>query len=775
MFLLSEHTLLGEKMPQHENEYTPKTIKNRKGEIIEFDENKIENAILKAMNASKNGTNEDAKKVRKLVIAELVKIKQRFKDFIPDVEGVQDLVEKILILERYSDVAKSYILYREKQAILRQKSHHISERVRSLNQESRKYFSSHFNEFVYLRTYARWIEEENRRECWIETVDRYMGFMSENLKGNLDSSEYVNLRQAILEQAVMPSMRLMQFAGRAANSTHVSAYNCSFIAPRNLDDFSEVMYVLMCGTGVGFSVEDQNIQNLPQIKAQSGLRLPTFIVPDCREGWSDAIKVGLHAWYDGADLDFDFSLCRPAGERLKTFGGKSSGPDPLRNLLSFMRNKIIKKQRGRLTSIDVHDILCKMGEAVVAGGVRRSAMISLSDLSDISMRDAKNGQFYYLEPQRVIANNSAVYSSKPGNIEFLDEWLSLMRSGSGERGIFNRQSLLNTLPRRRLEHLSNHGQALDGPDLSLLGTNPCGEIILRSKQFCNLTEVIARPNDTLDSLKRKIKFATILGTYQSTLTKFPYLSNEWRENCENERLLGVSITGQWDCETVRDPSVLQILKEESIKTNVEYAQRFRINPSTSITCVKPSGSVSQVVNSASGMHPRFSSYYIRRVRISATDALFKLCRDQGVPFHPEVGQSIENATTFVLEFPVKSPDGCMVQSNVSATAQLEYWKTVKQNYTEHNPSVTIYVGEEEWIDVAHWVYKNWELVGGLTFLPRTNHIYQLAPYEEISKERYEDLLKQLEKIDFSKLSRYEVHDETEMTRELACAGGACEI
>ena len=762
-------------MQAREMSSIPLLIKKRKGDLVHFDGNKIEEAIFKAMRASGGGTRSDAKKIRESVIVELSQIKQRFQDFVPSVEGVQDLVEKTLIRESSHVVAKTFILYREKRNIARQGVSHVSEKVQQLNRESRRYFSNSLNEFVFLRTYARWIEEEGRRESWVETVDRYIKFMRDHLGDRLQSQEYEILQQAILTQAVMPSMRLMQFAGKAANSTHVSAYNCSFIAPRELTDFAEVMYVLMCGTGVGFSVEDQNVQNLPQIKVQSGHRLPPFIVPDSREGWSDAIKIGLQAWYEGTDLDFDFSLCRPAGSRLKTFGGKSSGPEPLANLLNFIRNKVLRKQRSRLSSIDVHDILCKMGEAVVAGGVRRSAMISLSDLSDTFMRDAKSGHFYNREPQRVLANNSAVYSSKPSNLEFFDEWLSLMKSGSGERGIFNRQSLLHTLPHRRLEYLASRGQFFDSPDLSLIGTNPCGEIILRSKQFCNLTEVIARPHDNIDSLMSKIKLATILGTYQSTLTKFPYLSKEWKENCEAERLLGVSITGQWDCEAVRNASVLSALREESIKVNLEYSQRFGINPSTAITCVKPSGSVSQVVDCASGMHPRFASYYIRRIRISANDALFKLCRDQGVPFHPEVGQSFENATTFVLEFPVKSPDGCTLQSEVSATEQLDYWKIVKQNYTEHNPSVTIYVGEDEWVDVAHWVYKNWDIVGGLTFLPRTNHIYQLAPYEEITKEQYETLKMQFENVDFSKLITYESYDETEMKRELACAGGGCEL
>jgi ribonucleoside-diphosphate reductase alpha chain len=448
-------------------------------------------------------------------------------------------------------------------------------------------------------------------------------------------------------------------------------------------------------------------------------------------------------------------------------GGKSSGPQPLIDLLAFTRERILRRQGRHLSNLDAHDIICKIGECVVAGGVRRSALISLSDLDDEAIRDAKKGQFWMSEGQRSLSNNSAVYTVKPSTTEFMDEWVALMKSGSGERGIFNRGSLKDTLPKRRVSLL---GDKIDG-----IGTNPCGEILLQSKQFCNLSEVVARADDTEATLLKKARIATILGTYQSSLTKFQYLSKEWSENCKKECLLGVSITGQWDCKAVRDPKVLQKIRNETIRINKLFAKRFGINESSCITCVKPSGNLSQTVDSSSGMHPRHSQYYIRRVRISANDALFKMLKDQGVPYHPEVGQSMENAHTYVLEFPVKAPKGAIFKNDISALDQLEHWKMVKVNFTEHNPSVTISVGDDEWISVANWIYENWNLVGGLSFLPRDNHVYQLAPYEAISEKQYNEMAKKVEHIDFSKIMTYELVDETEVKKELACVSGVCEV
>ncbi len=604
-----------------------------------------------------------------------------------------------------------------------------------------------------------------------------MSFMKENLGKKLKSKEYEELREAILKQEVMPSMRLMQFAGPAARRCNVVAYNCSYIAPTKLTDFAEIMYLSMSGTGVGFSVESDTVQKLPQIKRQTGEKLPTHVVADSKEGWCDALTAGLKAWYSGKDIDFDYSKLRPAGARLKTMGGKSSGPDPLRSLMQFARERILSRQGKRLRNIDVHDIICKIGEVVVAGGTRRSAMISLSDLDDELMRDAKKGAFYTTDPHRMMANNSAIYLEKPTASQFLEEWLALVKSGSGERGIFNRGSLKNQIPERRLEYFRKKFKIKKGADVGPLplGTNPCGEVLLQSKQFCNLTEVIARKKDTEKTLLRKARLAAILGTYQASLTNFKYLSKQWKKNVEEEALLGVSITGQWDSPAVRNPKTLRKMREMVVKTNQEFAKRFGINPATAATSIKPSGTVSQTFDTSSGMHPRHAQYYIRRIRISATDALFKLMKDQGVPYHPEVGQDPKNPNTYVLEFPVKAPEGSVFKDDLSAIEQLEYWKMVKLNYTEHNPSVTISVGEDEWIEVANWLYENWDIIGGLSFLPRSDFVYQLAPYEEITKEEYEKLKKRVKDIDYAKLMLYEIEDETDVKKELACAGGTCEI
>lgn len=758
---------------------TPKTnefvkqIQKRDGSIVAFDMDKVETAIYKAMLASGEGSVEEAALVANKVLADLVRISKKYKNFLPTVEGVQDTVERELILSEYVQTAKNYILYRQKRSELRSLGVEVPENVKKLAEESAKYFKNNpLGEFVYLRSYSSWIDAEGRRETWVETVERYIDFMKENLGDKLTKKEYDEVREAIRKQEVMPSMRLMQFAGKAARKTNVCAYNCSFIAPTKLKDFAEVMYVSMCGTGVGFAAESQNVQQLPQIERQTGEKLKTHVVDDSKEGWCDALTLGLETWYSGKDIDFDFSQIRPAGARLKTMGGKASGPEPLRTLLSFARNAILARQGRRLRNIDVHDILCQIGACVVAGGVRRSAMISLSDLDDELVRDAKKGQFFLTDPHRSIANNSAVYEQKPSTEELMDEWVALMKSKSGERGIFNRGSLAKTMPKRRIELLEKkYGKGR----LGQVGTNPCGEIILQSRQFCNLTEVVARANDTKESLLRKTRLATLLGTYQSTLTNFGYLSKEWKENCEKERLLGVSITGQWDSPAVRNAETMKAMKNEAIKVNQKYAKRFGVNASSSITCVKPSGTVSQTINSSSGMHPRHAPYYIRRVRISATDSLFKLMKDQGVPYYPEVGQTMENANTYVLEFPVKAPSGSIFKDDQTALEQLEYWKMVKLNFTEHNPSTTISVGDDEWIDVVNWIYKNWDIIGGLSFLPRENHVYRLAPYEKTDKETYERLSSRLQNIDYSKLVTYEMQDETEQKKELACAGGTCEI
>ncbi len=741
------------------------SVRKREGQVVPFDEERIARAIAKAMKATGEGSEKEAANVSEKVVRSLGK--KFSSDHVLGIEEIQDTVEEELMAADFLQTAKAYILYREERAKLRESKKAIPDYVHDLARESKKYFRNPLGEFIYYRSYSRWLDQEGRRETWIETVERYVGFMKKNLGNKLTDEEYEELKQAILRQDVMPSMRLLWGAGHAAEVTNVTAYNCSFVAPSSPRDFGEIMYLSMCGAGVGFSVEHQNVEELPLIKRQNGEKLPVHVIDDSKEGWSDALVLGLETWFDGKDIDFDFSKIRPQGARLKTMGGRSSGPDPLRSVLEFARRKILAKQGRRLSTLDVHDIVCKIGEVVVMGGVRRTALISLSDLDDKDMQTAKFGQFYLTEPQRAMANNSAVYSEKPSAATFLEEWLSLTKSGSGERGIFNRGGLEQQMPERRWKNFKAH--------YPTSGTNPCGEIVLRSKEFCNLSEIVARFEDTEETLLKKARLAAILGTYQSTLTNFKYLSPEWKKNCDEERLLGVSITGQWDSPAVRNAPTLRKLKEMAVETNKVYAKKFGINQSASVTCVKPSGTVSQLVDAASGLHPRHAQYYIRRIRISATDSLFKMLRDQKIPFHPEVGQSSENATTYVLEFPVKAPDQSIVKNDLSAIEQLEYWKMVKENYTEHNPSVTISVGENEWVEVADWLYKNWDMLGGLSFLPREDFVYQLAPYEEISKGRYDELVSAFPQVDFSQILLYEREDETQGAKELACVGGTCEI
>ncbi len=769
----------GDTQDVHKGSYYSKfvsKIQKRDGSIVPFDFKKIVRAISRAMEQVGEGSPDEAEMVAHRVASEVVRIAKKYKNFLPTVEGIQDEVERQLILSEYVKTAKSYILYREERARIRKHTVHIPEHVRELALESSKYFKDNpLGEFVFLRTYARWIPSENRRETWIETVDRYMNFMRENLKDKLTDEEYTEVREAILNQEAMPSMRLLQFAGDPARRCNAVAYNCSFIAPTNFQDFGEVLYLSASGCGVGFAAESKNVEQLPQIKEQTGVVLKTHVVEDSKEGWANALVHGITTWYEGKDVEFDYSKIRPAGARLKVMGGKASGPDPLKSLLDFTRATILARQNRRLRPIDVHDILCKIGEAIVSGGVRRSAMISLSSLDDEEIRHAKDGTFYNTHPHRMLANNSAVYEVKPTSEEFLEEWMALMKGRSGERGIFNRGGLLTQVPKRRVDFWKKKGVVVNDKVVGSVGCNPCGEIILQPKQFCNLSEVIARRTDTLATLKKKIRIAAILGTYQGSLTSFNYISKEWKENCEAERLLGVSVSGQWDSPEARKPEVLRALRDEAVAVNKKYAKRFGINPSTAVTAVKPSGTVSQTVNCASGLHPRHSEYYIRRIRITATDSLFKLLKDQGVQYHPEVGQTMENANTYVIDFPVKAPKSSVYSNDLSAIEQLEYWRNVKQNYTEHNPSVTISIAEDEWVGVANWLYENWDMIGGLSFLPRVGKVHRLSPYEEITKEEYEKLTEKYKNIDYSKLVTYEIRDETEQAKELACAGNTCEI
>ncbi len=749
-------------------------VTKRSGEQVAFDEKRILTAVTTAMEQCEEGGPEDARVIARAVVLDLQKAARLSQTFVPTVEGIQDLVETELIKSGFAKTAKHYILYRQKRADMRSKFGVVPDHVKKLVEESKKYFRNPLAEFIYFRTYSRWIREEKRRETWIETVDRYMSFMKSKVGNRLSEMEYDRVRTAILKMEVMPSMRLMWSAGEAAEKSNVAAFNCSFIAPSHIRDFGEILYILCCGTGVGFSVEAENVEQLPRVLPQLKKKPLTHAIPDSKEGWADALVHGMQLWYSGLDVTFDYSQIRPEGARLETMGGRASGPEPLRALLNFTREKMLSRQGRRLSTIDVHDIVCKIGDVVVSGGVRRSALISLSDLDDHAMRHAKEGHFFLTQPQRQMSNNSAVYKSKPSDVDFLREWLALVESQSGERGIFNRGSLPQQIPARRKAAWVEQGVLNEaGEVVQQVGTNPCGEITLKSKQFCNLTEVVCRSGDTLEDLVEKIQIATLLGTYQSMLTDFKYLSDDWAQNCNTERLLGVSLTGLWDCVVARDKDTLKRLQEESIATNFTFSKRFNIPSSTSVTCIKPSGTVSQLVDASSGMHTRYAPYYIRRVRIASTDSLFKMLRDQGVKYYPEVGSTLDTATTFVFEFPVQAPNKHVKRQ--TAKAQLEFWKTVKTHYTEHNPSVTVTVDNDEWMDTANWVLKEWDIVGGLSFLPKSDHVYQLAPYEEITKERYEEMVKMYEGIDYSKIVTYENEDETQGSKELACVGGVCEI
>ncbi len=707
--------------------YLPKTQK-RNGRVVPFEFDKIISAIHRAMIKAEEGSSDEAAVVAHKVASELMLVARKFKGFTPNVEAIQDEVERQLMLTEYTMTAKAFILYREEHAQKRQQELLISQEVRDKVMESSKYFSSSYQEFIFYQFYARWRDELGRRETWNEAIERFMGYMRKKLGDKLSESDYDDVKDAILSQEICPSMRLLWSAGDACDATNVCAYNCAYIAPVSWEDLSEIMYVSMCGAGCGFAVEPENVERFPQIQKQTGKKKTSILVEDSKEGWCDAFVLACRAWSSGYDVDIDYSMLRPAGARLIKMGGRSSGPAPLRDLMDFTRSKMLARQGKRLTTLDLHDIICQIGLIVVAGGVRRSALISLSSLDDNAMRDAKRGAFWQTEGQRSMANNSAVYESKPSAGEFLEEWTALVTSGSGERGIFNRGGLKKQMPLRRWKELADQAQ---------VGVNPCGEIYLRSKQFCNLTSIVVRPKDDMKSLVHKMRLATLVGTYQATLTDFSYLNDTWRKNCEAEQLLGVSITGYYDNELVRNDKNLATLRKEAVVVNREYAKRFGTRPSTAITCVKPHGNSGQLLGVGSGMHPWFAKYYIRRVRISINDPLLKLAQEQGVPIYPEVGYSTSTATTMVLEFPVKAPDAAIVAKDVSALEMLNEWKRLKVHFTEHNPSVTIYASDDEWLGVANFVYQNWELVGGLSFLPRSNHVYQLAPYEEIAKEEYE--------------------------------------
>ena len=628
-----------------------------------------------------------------------------------------------------------------------------------------------YQQFIHKSRYARWLDSEQRREDWDETVDRYVDFMVNQVRGKhnyeLPKKDVEEIREAILNLEVMPSMRAMMTSGPALARDNISGYNCSYIPVDSPRSFDECMYILMCGTGVGFSVERENVDKLPVISDAMHDTDTVIKVGDSKPGWAKSLRELIALLYAGQIPTWDMSQVRAAGERLKTMGGRASGPQPLDDLFRFTVETFKKAQGRRLFPIECHDLMCKIGEIVVVGGVRRSALISLSNLNDDQMAHAKSGQWWENEGQRALANNSVAYKGKPEMGTFMREWLALYDSKSGERGMFNREAAD--------KQVAQNGRRETG---HMWGTNPCSEIILRPYQFCNLSEVMVRETDDLDSLKRKVRIATILGTLQSTLTDFKYLRSVWKKNTEEERLLGVSLTGIMDhavlSKNVDSKRWLQEMREESVKTNDKYANMLGIPVSAAITCVKPSGTVSQLTDTASGIHARHNDYYIRTVRGDNKDPLTQFMIEAGVPHERCV---MKPDSTTVFSFAMKSPSNAVTRTQMTAIEQLELWKTYALHWCEHKPSVTISVKEEEWMEVGAWVYENFDVASGVSFLPHSDHTYQQAPYQDIEREDYLDWQETYGdvELDWNQLSLFEKEDNTSGSRELACTAGVCEV
>ncbi len=643
-----------------------------------------------------------------------------------------------------------------------------------------------YQQFIHLSRYARWDYDNKRRETWEETVSRYFDFFTEWLEEKheykLDNGKRVELEEAVLNLNVMPSMRCLMTAGEALRKENVAGYNCSYIKVDSIRSFDEILYVLMNGTGVGFSVEEEYTNKLPLIPEEFYDTDSVIVVADSKLGWARAFKELISLLYNGHVPKWDISKVRAAGEPLKTFGGRASGPGPLVDLFKFTIDLFRLAVGRKLKSIECHDIVCKIAEIVVVGGVRRSALISLSDLNDREMRFAKHGEWNTLNIQRSLANNSVNYKEKPDVGTFMREWLSLYDSKSGERGIYSSMSA-----QRHTETLNTREKDTDGNYIIRrdprfdFGTNPCSEIILRSREFCNLSEVVVRPDDTIDTLQNKIRIATILGTFQSTLTNFKYLSREWGRNCDDERLLGVSLTGIMDNgitngtkSKTKLPEILEQLRQVAVETNKEWATKFGINRAAAITCVKPSGTVSQLVDSASGIHARHSPYYIRTVRADNKDPLCKMMKKQGFPNEPDVTKPHH---TTVFSFPMKTPKGAICRNEMTAWKQLSLWHTYAKNWCEHKPSVTVSVKEDEWVNTAAWVYDNFDDISGISFLPFSDHTYRQAPYQDCSKKEYEEMLKIMPKaVNWKNLADFEKQDYTIASQELACTGpDGCEL
>lgn len=734
----------------------PTTILKRDGRVMPFEIERIQNALARCF-ASFGRTPtipiaDLAKQVGNIVAAKYDQ---------PTVENVQDIAEMVLQAAGEFEAAKRYILYRAEHAKLRV-DRPIPENVRAAFDESDHYFPTDLQKFQFYDKYSRFNYDLGRRETWIETVDRSVDFMHELAGDRLPGETYERVRRGILEMRAMPSMRLLAMAGAAARRNNITIYNCSYMPVESIDAFVESLIISMSGCGVGYSVERKYVENFPRVKRQTGKAPTVYFVEDSAEGWADALRFGLETWFDGGDVKFDLGLLRSAGAPLRTKGGRASGPEPLRKMFEFIRTRVLARQGSFLRSIDAHDIMCAVGNAAVSGGVRRTAMISLFDYDDGDMLHAKDGDFERENSQRWNANNSAVLPrSGLTQLEFARFFLDMAQGGRGEPGIFNRESAVALRPERRKE--------------AEFGTNPCGEIVLRPFEFCNLSVAVARQADTYETLKDKVELAAIIGTIQSLATNFPGLRKQWQDNCEEERLLGVDINGQLDSHAAQDVNIQRALREVAIETNRAVAVQLNINQSVSVTCVKPSGNSSQLLNCSSGIHARWSPYYIRNVRVATHSPIYKVMRDAGAPIDPENGQTPEDANTYVIHFPVKSPDGAITRKDRTAIQQCEYWLQNKLNWTEHNPSVTITYQPHEVLDLMKWVWEHIDYLGGITFLPAFDAMYDQMPYHEIDAAEYEKLAAHFPAIDFSKLYRYEEEDLTTAAQELACLAGVCDV
>ena len=734
----------------------PQFVLKRDGVRVPFDSERINKALERCF----QGIKRSSKTPIDQLTHQVVNVAAAKYD-VPAVEQIQDIVEMVLQAAGEYEAAKAYILYRAEHEKMR-KLRPVPGEVKEAFDKSDQYFPTQLQKFQFYDKYSRFNYDLGRRETWVETVTRSVDYLREISENKLDDSVYDRLFKGILEMKVMPSMRLLAMAGDPARRSNIAIYNCSYLPVDSIDSFVEALIISMNGCGVGFSVERQYIEKMPRIQRQTGKTRPLHVVKDTSEGWADALRTGLETWYSGEDITFDYSEIRVAGAPLKIKGGRASGPEPLRQMLNFARDKVLGRQGGFMTSLDAHDIMCAVGGAAVSGGVRRTAMISLFDYDDKEMRHCKDGDFWQKNSQRWNANNSAVWPSRELTQEEVAHFvLDMVSSGRGEPGIFNRKAAVDNRPNRRI--------ARD------FGTNPCGEIILRPFQFCNLTSAVARKDDTFETLKEKVELATILGTIQSMATKFPGLRPEWEQNCKEERLLGVDLNGQLDSPLSQDPDVQSRLRYVAEETNRIYAEKLGINQSASVTCVKPSGNSSQLLNSSSGLHPRWAPYYIRNVRVGAHTPVFKVLQDEGVPMDPENGQTVENATTWVAHFPVKSPDGAPTRNSKSAIEQCNYWLQNKIHYTEHNPSVTITYRQDEVLDIIKWIWDHQDKIGGMAFLPAVDAQYDQMPYVEITKEEYDRLERNFPHIDFSKIYRYEEKDLTTAAQELACMAGQCDI